>query len=1431
MRKIICLIFLFIGMLGHSQKQTLKPSCGTDQLMNSLIKENPDIQNRINGMNAAIKESRKKGAANRVTAGKLTIPVVVYVIHDGTAAVNISDTQVQSQITALNTNFSDYGLEFCLATRVASTTSIPVPTGGIQAVPGIIHLQSSMTNHVMNQQGQTTLVNNTTLSTVSGDKFLRIWVVKSISDGAGSTGIAGYSLYPGTSPTFDGIVMRYDVFGDVTNCSGCNLIASNNLGRVLVHEVGHYLNLYHTFQGGCSGNDTASCEDEGDLVCDTPQVSSANSGCPVNINSCGTDIPDDINNFMDYTNDVCRTEFTAGQKERMFETLNLYRRKLFSPDNLIDAGVCGYATILSATFTPSTYQPCTGTAVTFTPLVANAANTTYAWNFGDAVFSTSTTAVSHTYTSATGSPFTATLTLTRNGESTVYTTQIYVTACSPILNGKSNWYLSSTNGLKFGTGVPVVDNSMPEENFISRGCAVQSSTTGAVLFYTNSIKVWKADHTVLNTTAGTAVDLKGNYWGLDGVIIVPNPSNSASYYIFTKGTVGITNNNLLDGLRSTVITMSGSVPTMPAATVNVPITALTGMTGFLAGNDNAVYGGTSMVAFQHCGGYYIFTTLKKSDGYYLTVFSLTTAGLSYKSSILLPNNHISDKMHISPNGNKIAYISWGTGNNDRSNLLFDFDKYSGIISNPQTFFEVSNYTWIEGVEFSPDSRLMYTSDVDSAFYQIDISAANPLVSRKIISTEFTPRALKRGPDGKIYYIDAPYIDNYRMGVIHKPNLLVTDSNTNACEFTPNGPLFPNVLVSNYVELALPSTISGVASSSVSVYATACQTYKFFPNVSPALCFSSFRWDFGDVNSGTTNNASTVTTPTHVFSAPGTYTVKVYSSTNVFVAQTTVTIDPITALEIFGDATACLTRNHLTYNSVNIPEGNTVVWTATGGNIAGANNQPEVTVNWTSLPGTLTLTLTNAGGCTAISTKTISAFCNETGANDVVNTTNLQSNGGIIFGGDFTAYNDTPINRIARLNTDMSLDTSFTVGTGANGSVLTSAIQTDGKIIIGGTFTTYNGIARDGIARLNSNGTLDTTFAIGTGFNGTNSINAVVVQSDGKIVVGGSFTSYNGVSRINLIRLNTNGTLDTTFASITDLSSVYCLGIQTDGKILVGSFGGGIRRLTSGGGNDTSFVTGTNFTTTTNAIGSAVSLKIQTDGKILVGGDFAKYNGVTRKFLARLNTNGGLDLTFVPDLIYITGNGGTPLRTIDVQTDNKIVIGGTFMNISSSYSRKGIARLNASGTLDLSFDPVDGFSYPSDGRGSKVGTVNSLNIQPDGKIVTGGSFTFYNQISANFMTRISTVLPGAMNKMASEVIGKDDNIMVYPNPALAYFTIATSGIEADFVEIYNTLGQIVKTQKMSNGRNDVYIEDFASGIYYLKIYNKGNLLKSDKISKK
>ena len=170
-------------------------------------------------------------------------------------------------------------------------------------------------------------------------------------------------------------------------------------------------------------------------------------------------------------------------------------------------------------------------------------------------------------------------------------------------------------------------------------------------------------------------------------------------------------------------------------------------------------------------------------------------------------------------------------------------------------------------------------------------------------------------------------------------------------------------------------------------------------------------------------------------------------------------------------------------------------------------------------------------------------------NTSVNQLVKQPDGKIIVGGFFTNYNGTNVNNIVRLNIDGTIDNTFNIGTGLNSSVSEIIIQPDGKILVGGSFTTYNSQTARRIVRLNSDGTIDNTFSTGTGSNGN--IFGMALSPTGKIYLGGSFTSFNGLTSIRIVKLNSDGSVDSSKNFGTGFNnSVSDIGIIDGGNNIV-----------------------------------------------------------------------------------------------------------------------------------------------------------------------------------------------------------------------------------------------------------------------------------------
>jgi uncharacterized delta-60 repeat protein len=342
----------------------------------------------------------------------------------------------------------------------------------------------------------------------------------------------------------------------------------------------------------------------------------------------------------------------------------------------------------------------------------------------------------------------------------------------------------------------------------------------------------------------------------------------------------------------------------------------------------------------------------------------------------------------------------------------------------------------------------------------------------------------------------------------------------------------------------------------------------------------------------------------------------------------------------------------------------------------------------------------------------------------VNSVIVQNDGKMIVGGSFQRYNETKVLRIARLNTNGTIDDTFKIGTGTNNTIQKMILQKDGKIIIGGDFSMYNGVARGGIVRLNVNGSVDTTFNPGTGLkNLLGSLSAIEIQQDGKIIIGGRFTSFNGTNINRIARLNADGTLDASFNVGTGVNEkIYCISIQSDGRIIIGgnfiSYNGvntnRIACLNPDGSLNSAFKQGMGADTVIN------SISLQSDGKLILGGLFNSYNGSVSKGIARLNTDGSIDPTFNVG----TGVGNGAVNIVCLRGDGKVIIAGNFSAYNGTTANR-IACLNPDGSLDNAFYLLPGADAE----------IRAIALQVDGKMVMGGYFEYYNDKRRNCITRL------------------------------------------------------------------------------------------------
>jgi uncharacterized delta-60 repeat protein len=376
-------------------------------------------------------------------------------------------------------------------------------------------------------------------------------------------------------------------------------------------------------------------------------------------------------------------------------------------------------------------------------------------------------------------------------------------------------------------------------------------------------------------------------------------------------------------------------------------------------------------------------------------------------------------------------------------------------------------------------------------------------------------------------------------------------------------------------------------------------------------------------------------------------------------------------------------------------------------------------------------------------------------------------------GDFTVLAGVSRNRIARLNEDGTVDGGFNPAAYANNTIEAVVVQADGKAIIGGAFTEVNGVGRNRIARLNGDGTLDVGFDPGTGFNST--VQALALQENGRIVVGGSFTQYQSAGRPYLVRLLTDGSVDASYGiGSGPNNSVQALVLQPDGKALIGGAftevnGVGrnrIARLNANGALDPGFDPGAGFNSTVE------TLAVEGDGRIVVGGSFTLFNGTGQNRLVRLTPEGLLDAS-----LSIGAGFNSTVETVVVQGDGKVLVGGRFTQYAGA-TRNRLVRLLPEGAVDPVFNVGSGANN----------TVHALWVQSEEHVLVGGEFTQINEINWARLARllIFTAAP--------------------PLP-IEFLSIWTDGIEIE-LELQGTVGQ---TFDIEAGVDLVNWEVVASGI--------------------
>ena len=1029
-------------------------ACGDEafkQLQKNSLPNYEDLQKNNNlAIKHYIDSHYGSSASSRPSATtNYVIPVVFHVVHlSGDAygsGTNISYSQIVSQMDALNAAFGksypayngqthpayaqNTNIRFCLAkTPKPSSVTFYNGPGGVEY--GVMrYADNTLAQHNMTNASASALtaLTHPTPAHFPFSDYLNIWVVASIGP-TGSSVTMGYAPNPlmGSFP-LDGVVMRSDIIGDNSAGHNFNLGYGLTQGKILAHEVGHYLNLMHIFEGGCAGSNAAgsttdACDLNGDGICDTEPCTTQNISCSQPVpNTCtasyatGTTTSDMIESYMSYADDDCMNTFTMNQTQRMWAHLNTARFNLWQTANLAATGVIGaggcVSPFLMTNINPSTNNICAGNAFTLSnPTTGNTATST-SWLMAGATPSTAVTkSVSVTY-SAPGL-YWAYLTVSDGTLTAKDSFLVKVANCaidSTRLN-RSHWYFGEYGEIDFSTPVASTGTAAMTHSTITLGrdaTVSMSDKKGNLLFYTNCSDLWDNNHVKINTSQIFPVDLNTGSTS-PGVIAIPYPNDSARYIIIT----------------STHYTMFED--SIYYVVYNTNTKALTQRRGFRNPALPAKYA-ESLTAVPHCNGidYWVIcrpkTNLVNANRAYAML--VTQAGPDKITKVTVSNNiHInySGQFRSNRKGNKLIQAGWDYG---PLAYLYDFNQSTGALINELAVGTSTVFGYAYGAILSLNDSLAYV--LKSRAGGMDIHQVNiPAGTAQIMAapTGLNSLDFEYGPDNNIYVSQSEYIDNTMGRIINANSLL-------SAAYVPGALVFPTGArpfggLSNFMEADEKPPIA----NDYMPFQTTCNSFKF--TVDSCWQVYTASWNFGD---GTTGSGFTVN---HTFPSTGNYSVKMILSTGSYsLAPVIKNISVLSGVAaITGPPVICKGSTFLNTYGAGVVPGASYNWSVSNASISGPNNLSNVMLG-SAASGVATLSVqVISGGCISNGTKTITI--------DAVPTVSLQS-AQAACPGNTIALNGSPAGGVYS-------------GTGVSGAIFSASLAGTGPHVVNYTYSNANG---------------------------------------------------------------------------------------------------------------------------------------------------------------------------------------------------------------------------------------------------------------------------------------------------------------------------------------------------------------------------------------
>ncbi|MBL7897148.1 MAG: PKD domain-containing protein, partial [Crocinitomicaceae bacterium] len=993
--------------------------CGFDPILDNLL-EVPGNQEILDQqLNEIIEKTNQSQTKSTYI---YTIPVVFHIVDNGpiTTADFVTNTDIYDQLALLNTAFenllfstnsaaADIEVRFCLAKQIVDDAGVVIGdetdwgpywtgyTGGESVTYGITRTSSAISDaheidtDIANPNGMVGLAN---LISFPYERYLNIWIVNSITDDTGTGSILGYSPYPIMSilstltpeeqGLLDGVVVRSDGFINGTH-------PTMNSGKVLVHEVGHYLKLYHVWTDAC--HSPTDCATMGDFICDTPpQYEPDWNGCNTLSNTCDPAI-DPHDNHMSYAQESCKNTFTLDQKNRMHAIIGLYRSNLVSTENLsLTAPDCIDPLLLTDIISTTSDNICTGGSVSFmsTPTPAPG---TFVWNFPGGIPATSTSG-SPTVTYTSPGIYDVSITITSGLTNTVINEiqSVYVSDCNPVSSNLGNWFYGQQVGLNFASGiaqnttyfvVPPVNNISTPESATS-----YSDDAGNLVLYSDGNTIYNQLHAVMaghsygDVDGNDYVPLSSGSSAHRGVVAFEDPNNvntpgEVGYYVFHTSSAenmpanGSNNHGLgyshvlVNSINPLGIVDEINIRPLENYSISECVAAVSHCNGrdFWVMVQGSQYNLSSNPMTENPGPLY------SDQQNYFFAYLVDPSGLngtptaSIKAPTAKSNTDFFTTYKFSPDGNIFSVLTTHS-DNTFDIFFYQFDRSNGSLSF-LTSFDIpdnnSSYYNHRDLEYSPDGNVLYVLTT-AGLYQVDISSV--LLAPTSFNYTFTDLdqiqhyALELAPDQRIYITSQ--ISSTKLSVINFPNNMNTSSWSNECGLNINSfhydySRFNNLSFQNQVR-QIDNTAGGFEYTQQN-----CFEFDFIPN----QCGTSYFWDFGGLGT------STDYTPTFTFPSEGNYIVELTVDGNTSIE--TISITEPNASIVGNPVIAC--GNEFPVDFFASPNGDYLFdWSFTGG-LPNSGNLNFISVILEDPFGDLTLTITDpATGCTSTTTTHIISGC-------------------------------------------------------------------------------------------------------------------------------------------------------------------------------------------------------------------------------------------------------------------------------------------------------------------------------------------------------------------------------------------------------------------------------------------------------------------------